>query len=311
MPSSLNGVPVIELRLDEANELLSAWACAQADAVGIRILLLKGRALSDDGLRPARTSADVDVLVDPRAFDAYCDAIVAAAWEEFPSTFASAHFTLHSRSFRRDGWPNSFDVHSEYPGFLRAPAVVFDALWATRRETAFAHRTCPVPSRAANAMVLALHSLRGTHKQERHRDELASVTAASFTAAERAELAALATATGAAYPLRDVLAAWGVAVPAETDLIHSEAGKEWRRKMAEAEGAAASWLLLLWRVPWRDKPAVIGRAIWPSRTDLTLTDPDIPDRPWPLLRARAARWGRGLRRSPAALRALRRPRRTS
>ena len=304
MPSSLNGVPVIELRLDEANELLSAWACAQADAVGIRILLLKGRALSDDGLRPARTSADVDVLVDPRAFDAYCDAIVAAGWEEFPSTFASAHFTLHSRSFRRDGWPNSFDVHSEYPGFLRAPAVVFDALWATRRETAFAHRTCPVPSRAANAMVLALHSLRGTHKQERHRDELASVTAASFTAAERAELAALATATGAAYPLRDVLAAWGVAVPADPELARSAAAREWHRKTAEAEGAAASWVLLLWRAPWRQKPAIVGRALWPSHADFAIDHPEVPDRMWPQVRARIARWGRGIRRAPAALRAL-------
>ena len=299
-------MPTTDLRLDEANELLAAWVCARADEHGIRALIIKGRPLADDGLRAARVSADVDLLVEPARFEQYCDALLDAGWQEFPSTFASEHFTLHSRTYRKPGWPNSLDVHSEYPGFLRGPDAAFEALWAGRRTSEFAHRACPVPSRAANALILALHSLRGTHQQSRHRDELDQVSRASFSDRARAELAALAASTGASLPLRDLLAEWGVDVAVDADLVGSPGELEWRRKTAEAQGAAASWWMLLRRAPWRDKPEVVRRALWPSRDDFAKDHPEVPDRPWPQLQARVARWGRGLRRAPVALWALRR-----
>jgi len=295
-----------QLRLDEANELLAAWACMRADVAGIRVLVIKGRPLADDGLRAPRVSADVDLLVDPDRFDDYCATVTDAGWTEFPSTFASSHFTLHSRSFRKDGWPNSFDVHSEYPGFLQSPAVAFDALWSSRRTAVFAHRDCPVPSRAGGALMLALHSLRGTHKQPRHHDELTQLARVAWTDAERADLADLALATGCAGPLRAVLTEWGVTVSPDPTLDATPAAIEWHRKVAEAQGAAASWLALLARAPWRQKPAVVARALWPSRADFAIDHPEIEDRAWPQVRARIARWGRGIRRAPAAIVALRR-----
>ena len=205
-------MPPTDLRLDEADELLAAWVCARADSHGIRVLVIKGRPLADDGLRAPRVSSDVDLLVEPARFDEYCALLVDAGWEEFPSTYAAAHFTLHSLTYRKSGWPNSLDVHSDFPGFLHEPDVAFEALWATRRTTPFAHRRCPVPSRAGNALILGLHSLRGTHRQPRHADELAQLERATFTPAERRELASLAAATGAAEPLRGLLTTWGVAV---------------------------------------------------------------------------------------------------
>ena len=298
--------PSAPLRLDEANELLAAWACARATEAGIRVLVIKGRPLADDGLRAPRISADVDLLIDPARFDDYCTAVLDAGWSEFPSTFASSHFTLHSRSFRKEGWPNSFDVHSEYPGFLQSPAVAFDALWETRRSADFAHRPCAVPSRAGGALILALHSLRGTHKQARHRDELDQLARAEWTDADRTALAELALATGSAGPLRAVLSGWGVSVTPDPALAATPAAVEWHRKVAEAEGAAASWFLLLANAPWREKPAVMGRALWPSRADFVISHPEIPDRLGPQVRARVARWGRGIRRAPAAIVAMRR-----
>lgn len=137
-----------DLRLDEADELLAAWVSARAENHGIRVLVIKGRPLADDGLRTARVSSDVDVLVEPARFEEYCALVLAAGWQEFPSTYAAAHFTVHSRTFRKPGCPNSLDVHSDFPGFLREPDVKFEALWATQRDTVFAHRACPVPSRA-------------------------------------------------------------------------------------------------------------------------------------------------------------------
>lgn len=295
-----------DLRLDEANELLAAWVCMRAEEKGIRALLIKGRTLGDDGLRAPRVSSDVDLIVEPSRFDEYCRAVLDAGWEEFPSTFASAHFTLHSRTFRKQGWPDSLDVHSEYPGFLRAPETVFDELWMGRRTAEFAHRACSVPSREASALILGLHSLRGTHTQERHADELDQVSAASFTAAEREELGRLASATGAAEPMQALLERWGAPVRIDPDLIGTPRHLEWRRKKAEAQGAALSWIALLRRSSWRDKPEVVWRAVWPSRSDFATNHPEIPDRFGPQLRGRVARWGRGLRRMPAAIGAMRR-----
>lgn len=297
-------MPTTELSLDEANELLAAWSTAQAEAHGIRALIIKGRPLADDGLRAPRVSADVDLLIQPAQFDRYCAAVLEAGWEEFPSTFASAHFTLHSRSFRKSGWPNSFDVHSEYPGFLRGPDVAFDALWETRRTCAFAHRDCQVPSRVANAIILALHSLRGAHEHSRHQSELAELATAHWTDAERTGLTDLAVATGSAGPLQVTLAGWGVSVEPDPVLERSPAAREWHRKTAEAQGRTASWVLLLAQTPLRRKFEVLARALWPSRADFTTDHPEIPDRAWPLAKARVARWGRGFRRLPSALAAI-------
>lgn len=294
----------VELSLDEANELLSAWACRRAEERGIRMLLIKGRALSDYGLRPRRTSADVDVLVDPARFAEYCTAIIDAGWEEFPGTFASDAFTLHSRSFRRSGWPNSFDVHSYYPGFLVAPGVAFDALWERRATAEFAHRRCPVPDRASSILILALHSLRGTDQQPRHRDELAAVRALILTDAERIDLGDAARETGAAAALREILPAMGVVVEVSADDLRTPEYREWHRKTAEARGAAASWLLLFGRARWRDKPGVIRQAVWPTRADFAINHPEVPDRWLPQVKARIARWARGIRHLPAALAAL-------
>lgn len=299
-------MPPTDLRLDEADELLAAWVCARADSHGIRVLVIKGRPLADDGLRAPRVSSDVDLLVEPARFDEYCALLVDAGWEEFPSTYAAAHFTLHSLTYRKSGWPNSLDVHSDFPGFLHEPDVAFEALWATRRTTPFAHPRCPVPSRAGNALILGLHSLRGTHRQPRHADELAQLERATFTPAERRELASLAAATGAAEPLRGLLTTWGVAVAPAPALRNTPRGREWHRKVAESQGAAASWLALLRTAPWREKPEVVRRAVWPSRADFVFDHPEVPDRPWPMLQARAARWGRGFARLWPAVRALRR-----
>lgn len=299
-------MPTRDLRLDEANELLAAWVAARAAALGIRALLLKGRPLADDGLREPRVSSDVDLLVEPARFDEYCAALEAAGWHEFPSTFASDRFTVHSRAFRREGWPNSLDVHRDYPGFLREPAVTFDALWAQRRTARFAHQPVETPSRAANALVLALHSLRGTHLQPRHAHELARLRTVAFTPAERDELAATAHATGATLPLADVLAGWGVTPIADASLAGSAREVEWRRKVAESRGVTASWLLLIRDAPWREKPRIVRHAVWPTRADYAVFYPEIPDRLGPQVWARVRRWGRGIRSLPGVLRALRR-----
>ncbi|WP_299087676.1 hypothetical protein [uncultured Microbacterium sp.] len=142
----------------------------------------------------------------------------------------------------------------------------------------FAHRACPVPDRASSILVLALHSLRGTDEQPRHRTELEAVRALALSAPERDELAAAARETGAAAALPNLLPALGVSVDVSSEDLRTPEFREWHRKTAEARGAAASWLPLLLHARWRDKPEVIWRAVWPTRSDFATNHPEVPDR---------------------------------
>src|SRR6478735_5671403 len=77
--SSVPGLPLVD-----AVELAAAWAAALAERLGIRLLVIKGDTLARHGLRDPRVPADVDVLVEPAAFERYCAAISAAGWSERP-----------------------------------------------------------------------------------------------------------------------------------------------------------------------------------------------------------------------------------
>lgn len=295
-----------ELRLAEATELLTAWVSARAEQHGIRALVIKGRTLADDGLRPARVSSDVDLLVEPDRFDELCARITESGWTDLPGTFAGRHFSVHSRTLRREGWPAALDIHREYPGLLRDPAEAFEALWRSRRVAVFGHRGCPVPSRPAGAVILALHGLRGTRRQARHANDVARLPHVRFRASEHAELSRLVVETGAAPALGPLLAAWDLTVDVDDGLRATARGRAWRRKVAESEGSALSWVFLLRRVPWREKPGIIGRALWPHRDDLARSSAETPGGAWSRLRTRLARLRRGIAGIVPALRALRR-----
>jgi len=291
------------LGLDDAVELAHAWAQAVARQRDIRVLFIKGDALHSHGLRDKRVSADVDVLVDPSRFGDYLATIETAGWAERPTTFASARFTLHSRTFIKDGWPCDLDVHSYFPGFLADPQVVFDTLYSRRVEFEYAHQKCDVPDRVACALTLALHSLRGTTKQPRHQDELEQLVAhAKLTDDERADAASLALATGCATTLEAVLPRLGVQVKAPSDELTSPELRLWRERLAAGSLGSYVWIAVLRRASWRDRPTVAWRAFWPSDHDLLLKESGLPDHLWPKLRARTARFLRGMRSLLPALR---------
>lgn len=282
----------------------------QARSHGIRILILKGRALSRQGLRAPRTSSDVDVLVEPRRFVEFLELIKADGWSEFVDTFASVTFTTHSRTLRRDGWPNSIDVHSFWPGFLRPAHDVFELLWARRESMSFAHQACDVPDRTANLLMLALHSLRGSTTQTRHQLELDGILHLRLTDDERADAAALAAATGSAAPLRHVLPRIGVDVAIDPSVLTTPEYREWNRKVIQAQtrGRAVSWLLELRRVPWTHKHVVLRHGLWPTDQDLLAEKPEVPDCASAKFEARIVRLGRGLAQLPRVIPALRRRR---
>nr|WP_277924852.1 nucleotidyltransferase family protein [Microbacterium ureisolvens] len=292
------------MRLGEAVELGYAWVQRAATGRGIRVLFIKGPALHRQGLRDERVSADIDVLVDPARFAELCDAVAEGGWRERPGNFLSARTTLHSRTYVRDGWPCDLDVHSHFPGFLADTATVFDALWARREHMPFAHHDCDVPDRIGAMLILALHSLRSARTQRRHADELEQLLRVELTDEERADAASLALTTGSAATLEAVLPRLGIELEPPAGELQSEALREWRLRVAAGAHGAYFWLLAFRRAPWKERPAIVWRAWWPTRRDLLVARPLTVDTVRGRTGARLARWSSGVRFAPAAMRAL-------
>jgi hypothetical protein len=292
------------LRLGEAVELGHAWVQRLADTNGTRILFLKGPALHRQGLRAERTSSDVDLLVEPRLFEHFCASLLAAGWYERPADFITSRTSVHSRTFLRDGWPCDIDVHSHYPGFLSPAADVFEILWADRVRMTFAHKPCDVPDRLASALILALHSLRGKALEARHGRELDELLQVELDARDRDRLAELAVRTRCAATLEEVLPRMGIHLPLTEDERSTADAVRWRRRVASGSHGAYFWIDAFRRGDGRERVAVAARAVWPSREHLLLSRPDVVDTMSGRLKGRIARWGRGIRSLPQAMRAI-------
>jgi hypothetical protein len=300
--------PPVWLKLDEAVALCTAWLQSEARVRNTRVLILKGDALNRQGLRPPRVSSDVDLLVEPARFDDFVGALESNGWRQFDGTFASEQFTSHSRALRREGWPNSIDVHSSWPGFLEPAVDVFETLWARRVSMNFAHQLCNAPDRIANVLMLALHSLRGSTAQVRHLTELEGVLQLELTPEELSDLADLAIRTGCVGPLRAVLPELGVRLNVSRDELRGTAYLDWHRKIVQThtQGRTASWLIELRRLPWRRKPLILRHGFWPTDRDLLAEHPEVPDRFAAKVWARIMRLIRGLGQLPRVIPALRR-----
>lgn len=292
------------LRLDEAHLLCSAKVSVLAARIDVRVLLVKGVALFQYGLRGNRIPADVDLLVEPSNFGVFCDALEAAGWREREEIFLTRHTAQHSRTFINDSWPTDLDVHRFMPGFLAPPDVVFDELWWSRGTMEFANVACAVPSREASILILALHSLRGAATEGRHRDELRNLATAQLSTVEGIELARLARSTGCAATLRPFLQSIRVDVEPTSEELRSPAYREWQVRVGSGSHGAYFWILALRVGGLARAPMVLWRAFWPSRHDLLVALPETSDTFLARSRARWRRLGRGLASLPRAVCAL-------
>lgn len=300
IPEAPTSAPPVDLRLDEAVELATAWAAHVALSHDIRVLVVKGDALARMGLREPRVSADVDVLVEPARFNDYRAAIAAAGWRERPLPFISSRVSPHSVTYVAAGWPCDIDVHAYFPGFLEDPAVVFDELWSRRQNMPFGGQMVHVPDRLSSMMISVLHVRRDGANGPRAAADLKQLASIDLSVSERADLAALATATGADGSLETFLRDLGVDVRPTS----SRALREWNARVASGTRGAYPWLLLWQASSWRDRPRILARAIWPTTDDIVFARPEVPRRGGPLVMARIRRWGRGLRGLPGSIAAL-------
>lgn len=276
------------LELAEATQLVAALTAWVAEQRGVRALLVKGLSLERHGLRQGHASADVDLLVEPDKFEDLIRAFLERGWSRRPDTLMSGRMTTHSVALIKDGWPNDIDLHREYPGLLVGPARAFDVLWDHRVPATFAGIRCWIPDRESAIVIWALHSLRGTDRQPRHRAELRQLTREILPRLSERGRVTLGLRIGdlGAAPLRPLClpaGAWDEhGAPGPAALI------AWNRKLAQNR-AFSMWSQVLKEAHPREYPYLLFRAVWPSGHDLQLMDPGLVNTPVGRLRARLLR----------------------
>lgn len=293
----------LTLELEDACALAAAWVGALGEQHTFRLLVIKGQTLAHHGLRPPRTSADVDILVDPQQFDDFCVAVRMAGWRQRPVTEVGAMWAGHSLTFVNDTWPCDIDVHRYFPGFLADPSKTFDLLWRSRDSMLIANRLVPIPSRLASILISGLHQLRDgdTRADEA---EMASVTSVEISDDERPAIVELAKATEALEPARDLLLRLGIHADELPPFRDSAAVREWHARAAANASGVFFWMILLERTPAGGRLGVLGRALWPPREVLMIDHPGLSDTILNRTMLRLSRLPGGLRGIGPAARAI-------
>ena len=293
------------LHQDEAVLLATALVDFVAASAGLPVLFIKGPAATMMGLRENHVSADVDVLVRPEDLNRMVELLGARGWRERPSGASVVRQYFHSRTLYHPQWNSDIDVHDRFPGMEAPQGRAFDSLWRDRQYLVMAARSVPVPSIPAAIIFQALHSLRSM-SVPRHRVEYLGLLRRVDSTLRQGivDLSAELQATAALKPLLDEL---GVE---DLPVLEGSISEEWRYRVA-VQLPGTVHLVALMESPWRVKPLVLARAVFPSRNVLRQTDIFLDDSVAGLLTAYLGRWRRGLAGLPKAARKMRDSRRRS
>jgi hypothetical protein len=293
--------------LGVASALVAALVQEVATRTRARTLLVKGRVADHFGLRPPRSSADVDVLVEPSRYLQVVAALADLGWQPRPEMEASTVLSAHSASLVHPEWPCDIDVHSFFPGLLAGPEVAFDALWDERSVVDGGGIDCSSTGIHGSVIVAALHSLRHVSDDPRYGRELNSAAAVvdSWSDTQKLQLGALAEATGAAGPMGEWLAARGVAVVVDP----SPQLADWFARRESGDTFAGQFVAGMAKAGWRDRWHLAWITVWPREEQLRAAHPELGAGTAAVARQRARRWVRGMRDLPRAIGALRRARR--
>lgn len=271
----------------------------------IRVLAIKGPVAINQGLRPDRRCADVDVLVDPAALAEFCEAMAALGWTTIEPPVNAPVLPWHSVTFRHHAWPCTVDAHYSFPGFFAPQQVVFEALWARRATSPVAHVDVVCADEVAHSAILGLHALRHPTEGRNRRDLdfLVSVCTDRFGNTERRQLADLAMNNGASDTLMPLLERIGAPRPTTGSTPTADL-ESWQvlNSMTGVRGVA--WIAELRQATPSERPRIARRALWPPARDLRTRHPYLDGRRR-ILRARVRRLLEGLRDLPRALRVLR------
>jgi hypothetical protein len=294
---------MVGLRHAEGIDLGYAVVDRVARDLGVRVLAIKGPVAALHGLRPPRTSVDVDMLVEPARFDEVLTRLQDLRW--LPAQISEGPSVLppHSVTLRHPQWPIEIDLHHSFPGFLAPVSEVFELLWDDRVEAVLAQRRIPAAGLAGSFLVGTLHALRHMHIP-RHTAEF-ELLMEFMTAAPgetRAEVIALAEATGALQTARPLIERFG-APREEVDPDRAEAFRSWTLRTRLVDTRVTPWLIELRRSsPRRRLPVLLRALLGASEAELRRNWPHAPPGRRGLWLARWWRLRRGLPHLPHAVR---------
>lgn len=281
-----------QLNIEEGVLLAHALVARVTHGLGVRALFIKGPASVLQGLRPPKTSVDVDVFVDPAYVEVTLQALEERGWCRRPANPDTVTFPVHAVTLNHPEWPCCIDVHFRFPGMEESPKDCFDAMWTNTEVLELAGQEVQVPSQALGILLLALHSLRSPLSMACRR-ELAFLADLMQRRSHTLEVAELASATGSLAAMRPLL----------EDLIAETIIGEWpppslewrNRSIAKAPGSAR--LIALIQAPWQDKPKMLWSALFrENRSDV---DGSYADHAlFARLGLQFARWGRLCRSAP-------------
>lgn len=289
-----------QLSLPEGVLLGHALVARLADSFGIRVFFIKGPASVIQGLRRAKISADVDVIVAPSDLDVLMQALQSRGWRERPSDPDNITFPKHSVTLNHPEWPCCIDVHFRFPGMEKPASSCFETMWASTTDLQLAGQRLKVPTKVLGTLFLALHALRSPELPA-CRQELQYLAGVTWQESRSEALLELATATGALAAVRPFLESL---LPESISPAWPEPSQEWRNRVA-AQAPGSARIIAIVQASWRDKPKLLWRAVLP-RTEVFLTgniyaDLSVLGR----LNQHRGRWVRFFRDLPSLLRDLR------
>ncbi|PWJ24448.1 putative nucleotidyltransferase-like protein [Branchiibius hedensis] len=288
------------LPLAAAVSLGHALVADVAEELHLPALFIKGVVAVQQGLRAEDyVPGDVDVLCAADRAPELIDALAARGWRRRPESSAHARFVTHSTALLHPDWPCDIDVHTRFPGFFADPDVVFEALWEHRERHEVAGVELWGPDYPAHALIVLLHGLR-TPTLAKNAGEVTSSTGrfAAMSDAERTATRDLIHRTGAS----EVVAAelnplgWQIEVPARPSAQFA------RWKLNSGPTNTEGWLVAIAEASGTTRLRLIYRAVLPSREDLLIDYPGLPDAALPTARAYVQRLVRAAGLVPPAVR---------
>jgi hypothetical protein len=297
--------------MSEAVPLAHALVARLAELEGVRILFVKGPTAVALGARPPRPSTDVDVLCEPGGMERLGVALERCGWRRrVPRSsvhelkHAAKYLFDHSVHYIHDEWPCDLDIHFNFPGFLAPDDVVFEELWQGRTTVDVAHWPVPCAGLLGQAAIVALHSLRDPQFSHTSPDPdfvADSLERQGTTTVEA--FAQLAVATGSAETLRPLLERLGA--PAVDSNVDPELLRRWQVRQQNGRAYASSWLIELRHRPWREKPGLVGRALFLPPEELFSSHAGLPRTRRNKGRLHLERWLRAARYLPRGIQAAR------
>lgn len=242
------------------HELVYALIAKLADRAGVEMLFIKGPMLKKQGLREREHSGDVDVWVRKRDSFRLVDELCEWSWQPPENSALNVEPFAHSWTLSPPPhWGCEIDVHYRFPGIGIGPESAFELIASRAESVRFGSTNTKVPAVAEHAVINALHLARPAPGRPGS-SAPTSVVAQSLRAAGPGAVAS-AVQLGAAGSLRDAIAE---VFPVEGSSIHEQSvPDDWKWRLAPT--VALSFAQALRLVPFRRRPAVLFRLVWPTK----------------------------------------------